>query len=196
MQLEEIATISSGYLFRKRLQPKPGGKYRVVQMKDIDRFSRLDVSGLLAVDLDSVRQDYMLRQGDVLFRSRGHEHLATFVEKPLGKILAGSHFFILRVSRGDVLPEYLAWYLNQAPAQRQIAKAAAGTGTKHINIANLMQIEIKVPDLDSQKKVVELDRLSVKEQEILEALQQKKRLLQQTLLLKTINRNSGSSILE
>ena len=79
MLLSEIATISSGYLFRNKLVHRDDGKYGVIQMKDIDSFNRLDMTGVEKVNIKSIKKEYLLKKNDILFRSRGQQNLATLI---------------------------------------------------------------------------------------------------------------------
>ena len=60
MLLCDIVTISSGYLFRRKLEPEAGGRYRIIQMKDITDENCLDTSSLDRVDIKSVKPGHYL----------------------------------------------------------------------------------------------------------------------------------------
>ena len=148
MYLSEIATISSGYLFRCKVLHKESGEYYVIQMKDIDEYNNLDVSRIERVDIQNVKDVHIVNQGDILFKSRGQQHLATVIDRQMDNAIAVSQFFIIRIIRKDILPEYLAWYLNQKPAQQYFVRIAAGGLTAHINMKNLEQLEVVIPPIE------------------------------------------------
>ena len=52
--------------------------------------------------------DY-LKRGDILFIRRGYRLFAVLVDKELGRTVAGSHFFIIRINpkEHDVRADYL-----------------------------------------------------------------------------------------
>ncbi len=187
MLLYDVATISSGYLFRSKLIHQEGGEYRVIQMRDIDEYNRLDMSGLERVDIRSLKGSYLVYQGDILFMSRGQHNWATFIDEPLEKTIAVSQFFVIRVKDKSVLPAYLAWYINQKPAQKELARKAAGTRIQLINKENLGQIEVVAPELEVQKKIVELGKLSIEEQLLMDKLKDKRTKYLQSALLKKIS---------
>jgi restriction endonuclease S subunit len=189
MLLSEFTTISTGYLFRSKLIHEDNGEYQVVQMKDIDAFNTINFSGLDRVNLKSIKKDNLLLKGDILFRSRGQQNLATLINQSLDNTIAVSQFFIIRIKRDDVIPDYLAWYINQKPAQQYLARKAAGSNTQHINKANLEQLEISIPDIDLQNKIVEIHNLSIREENLLDAIKDKRKKLIVELMLKTINKS-------
>ena len=187
MKLADIATINTGFLFRSRFVHQDAGEYQVIQVKDITVDNTLDDTSLERVDLKSVKDYHLVRKGDILFRSRGQQNLALVVENKLEKAIVVSQFFIIRVKGQKILPKYLAWYINQRPAQQYLVQAAAGTGTKHINMRNLEKLEIVVPQLEIQRKIVDIKALAMRENQIINQLQKKKDILLQALLLQKIS---------
>jgi len=69
-----------------------------------------------------------------------------------------------------VLPEFLAWQLNQAPAQQYFKKAAEGSSVVVIKKAQLESMEIACPPLAEQKKIIQAVRCWREQQEIIQAL--------------------------
>jgi restriction endonuclease S subunit len=77
---------------------------------------------------------------------------------------------IVRPDRERVLPEYLAWAINQPDAQRRLGAEAQGTSLRMIPMAVLENLEIAVPDLPTQKRIVELNALARQERQLLRQL--------------------------
>ena len=77
---------------------------------------------------------------------------------------------IVRPDRDRVLPEYLAWAINQPDAQRRLGAEAQGTSLRMIPMAALEDLEIAVPDLSTQRRIVELDALARQEGQLLRQL--------------------------
>ena len=87
VKLKNIASVHTGYPFRARLEVVEAGNVSVIQMKDIDEYSRLNVSNLVPVSLPEVKDIHLVSRGDVLFRSRGSINTATLV---YGELSGGS----------------------------------------------------------------------------------------------------------
>jgi hypothetical protein len=81
---------------------------------------------------------------------------------------------ILRPRLGVVTPQYLAWAINQPQAQRHFDAAACGTNMRMVPRASLEHLELDVPDIDTQQKIVAIDALSERER-ILSFLASEKR---------------------
>jgi restriction endonuclease S subunit len=183
--LKDVATIRSGYLFRERIKPDASGQYHVVQIGDVAPDSRFLDSALVRVSLPDVKRSQILETGDVLFISRGPRKQAIAIMWPIENAIATSQFFVLRPDE-SVLPEFLAWYINQRPAQRYIEEHSTGTSASLINLEAMKVLPIEVPPVETQARITKIHQLSLREKELMEAIKNKRRALIEMTLLKTI----------
>src|SRR5262249_2033620 len=137
------------------------------------------------VSLPDVKLTQILESGDVLFISRGPRKQAVAITVPLEKTIATSQFFVIRPCE-KVLPEFLPCYINQRPAQRYIEEHSAGTSASLINLEALKTLPVITPPLETQTRIVKIQRLSLREKELMEAIQNKRRALTEMTLLKAI----------
>jgi len=189
MKLCQIADIDAGYLFRTRIEQADDGLYCVIQVGDISFDKAINWDNLTRVDLDSVKCTFLLEEGDIIFKAKGDSYSAVLIDRPPQNTVASSFFFILRVHQAAVLPEYITWYLNQNPAQLHFAKFAAGTKIRHINRTNLGDLEVTVPDIETQRKIVEVDKLYRKAKQLVDEIEQKRQKLVEAVLLKHISQD-------
>ena len=96
--------------------------------------------------------------------------------------------FIISVKKADVLPGYLAWYLNQRPAQIYFDRNAGGTRIQVINKQLLSELEVVVPDLKTQEKIAKIYELHQREQDLVEAIKERKHTLILAQLLSVISK--------
>jgi restriction endonuclease S subunit len=183
--LKDVATIRSGYLFRERIKPDPSGQHRVVQVGDVRPDAGFSNGSLVRVSLPDVKRGQILEKGDVLFISRGPRKLAIAITWPVENIIATSQFFVLRPDE-KVLPEFLAWYINQRPAQRYIEEHSTGTSASLINLEAIKRLPVEAPPVETQARITKIHQLSLREKELMEAIQNKRRELIEMTLLKTI----------
>src|SRR5215813_2380569 len=186
LYLEDIATIRSGYLFRERIKPEVSGQYRVVQVGDITPDARFSNGSLVRVNLPDLKRSQILESGDVLFISRGPRKQAVAITWPIDNTIATSQFFVLRPDE-RVLPEYLAWYINQRPAQRYIEEHSTGTSASLINLMALKSLPVETPPVETQARVTKIHQLSLREKELMEEIQNRRRELIEMTLLKNCN---------
>jgi len=66
--LKDIATIRTGYPFRKGIEKVSGGQYRVVQIKDLDQFAVSSFDSFVQTNLPDVGLDHLVCEGDVFVR--------------------------------------------------------------------------------------------------------------------------------
>lgn len=185
VNLKDIATIRSGYLFRERIIPDASGQYRVVQVGDIAPDAGFSDSSLVYISLPDVKRSQILEKGDVLFISRGPRKHAIAITRPIENTIATSQFFVLRPDE-RVMPEFLAWYVNQRPAQRYIEEHSTGTSASLINLEAMKGLPVETPALEIQAGITKIHQLSLREKELMEAIKNKRRALIDMTLLKTI----------
>ena len=174
--ITDIADINIGYQFRAKIEPTDDGTHSVIQIRDFDDNRSLRPDNLMRVKIDKPVEQFHIKKGDVLFLSRGHRNWAAPIVADLrGDAIAVSHFFVIRINKADVMPEYVAWYINQAPAQEFLhMNARHGTHMPLISLSAFKGIEVEVPSIDKQKTIVELSRLLEKEKQLLAELQDKR----------------------
>lgn len=185
-KLQEICEFQLGYQFRSKPEYVSEGNYRIAQMKDIHNYT-LKTADLLSVNLENIKEGYLIDKGTVLFTPRGFNNEAALVTEKLEKTIAAGLFYIIRINNETVLPEYVTWYLNQKPAQKYFASNRAGTSIPIINIGFLKEFEVKIPDLQTQDKIARIFFLGLREKELTISLQEKKQQLIEAVLLDKIN---------
>jgi len=174
IKLKKIAAIQSGYSFRARLESMPSGSIAVIQMKDLTDSNQVCCDQLVKIDVDVPKAHHLVRPGDLLFRSRGLTNNSALVVDDPGSAVLAAPLLRIRVTSNSVLPEYLNWYISQAPAQSYFASCAEGTALKMISKQSLENLEVCVPSIARQRLVVEMASLAAQEQRILKTLTEKR----------------------
>lgn len=106
-------------------------------------------------------EEYKLKTGDVLVNSTGTGTVGRtrlFHEKCLGKypfVVPDSHVSVIRMTKG-IIPQYLYAYISSNKIQQYIEDNLAGsTNQKELYIGVLEQMEIFVPPLAEQQRIVQ-----------------------------------------
>ncbi len=191
MRLSKIAKIQSGYISRGKIDPREDGTHFLLQARDVDA-ERLtyQADSLVRFSPDLSRKDWVLKTDDVLFMARGTRNYSVLINNIPARALAAACFFIVRVSSDQVLPYYLCWYLNQALVDHYLSRhSGRGVHMPVVRRSVLESIEISIPSLEVQSKIVKLDVLLQKELELFDKLAAKRRELITVACLQAV-RNS------
>ena len=169
-QLVDVAMARPGYPFRGAVEEVSGGEVGVVQIKNANPEYGIDWSELVRTNLPGRRKPDWLQTGDVLFTARGNRNVAIHVDQAPGQVVCAPHFYLLRTLDDRVLPAYLAWYINEVPAQRYLAQSAEGSVITSIRRAVLEALPVPVPSLDRQQLIVDLVAAARREKQLTEQL--------------------------
>lgn len=76
-------------------------------------------------------------------------------------LLVPSQIALLRVKKNaPILPEYLRLCLAQKETQERVLKIEEGTAQRTVKLGTIMDLQISIPDIETQRKAVQLDILS------------------------------------
>jgi restriction endonuclease S subunit len=161
-----------------------------VQLKDVDSNGNLNLNELITIDTLPKGRFHFLQDGDVIFKAKSNRHVAAVFRSGMENIIITLHYFVLSLKDSIVLPEYLAWYLNQRSAQKYFNSNAAGTRIPIINKQILSELNIPIVSLEKQQRVIDVYKLICKENELIEKIAEKRKKLYNHLLLALANDNT------
>jgi restriction endonuclease S subunit len=139
----------------------------------------------------SVSEELVLRSGDVLFPNRGTRTTALAYRLDQGRTIAGAQFFVLRPEPTRVLPEFLAWFLRTEESASYFAGKRKGTYVQIIERKDLADLEMPLPPLAAQNKIVAAAELAVQERNLSEQLARMRWKLTNGQLLQAADRSGG-----
>lgn len=163
MRLSEVAQTASGLTARKRLDPALGRGAQIIQLRDIQPDKPIVVEALDRVELENASEKFRVAGGELIFRSRGTPNIAVVISDLVESATVMSPLFIIRPRLACVLPEYLAWAINRPEAQRYFDNAAQGGTIRMIPKSALEELDIPLPSLETQRRIVALHALAERE---------------------------------
>lgn len=169
-ELAALADVQAGHPFRGSVPEDPEGNAFAVQMRDVSPDGGVAWDGLVRTSLDGRKSPVWLQSGDVIFAARGARNYALCLEEVPLQTVCSQYFFLIRVKSTGLLPEFLAWQINRAPAQRYLAKNAEGTDQLSIRRGVLETLPIVVPPLDKQQRIIAFGKDANRERQLLETL--------------------------
>lgn len=183
VNLKKIASVQMGHSFRSKLEPDANGNISVIQMKDLTEDNRLNTQELVQIAMQDLKDHHRVKYNDLAFRSRGQTNTAALIDQELSDAVIAAPLLRIRVESDSVMPAYLCWFINQPTSQAVLQSKATGTAVRMIGKPALEDLEIVVPSLDVQKKIIEIYQLSINEQKLMNALAKKKEVLTDALLM-------------
>ncbi len=160
--VKDITYIQTG-LFAK---PSGIGELVYLQSKHFDEYGQLHA--VLHPDLiaDGISEKHLLKDGDVLFAAKGTKNFAAVFENHNEPSVASTSFFVIRPTDNKVIPQYLAWFLNNRNTQTLLKGQAIGTSIPSISKQVLENLEIALPSIETQKTILQITKLRNKEKSL------------------------------
>lgn len=194
MKLEKLSIIRIGLpLIRKKgdIHDDQFFRYNAVTLK---AFS--STGHLLHDELDEfianeeLNESYITHEGDILVRLR-EPNTAVYIDKESTGLLVPALMAIIKPKK-DIDGRYLTHYINSNEAQKRLHKELQGTTIQMLKASELADLEVTLPSLQTQEKIVSILNLANQEIELLEELRtlktQFKNELLDTILNKEINK--------
>jgi len=162
--LHAVAEVSAGFPFRGAVDDLPAGEVKVVQVRDVSGSAPIDWATVPSKALPKSRSADFLRAGDVLITTRGRRNEAAALLDPPAQAVAATNLFVIRLGEGALLlPEFLAWQINQRPAQEYLAASATGSHVLNLTRPALEALPIAIPTLQQQRLAVEFSECAAAE---------------------------------
>ncbi len=185
-KLKNIANIQSGYSFRTKIQRNENGNVQVIQMKDLTNEFNVNITNLDITEIPELKDHYVMRKNDVIFKTRGLDTTASILDIEIKNTILAAPLLRIRIESLNVLPKYILWYINQIPAQIFFNSRAKGTTQKMITKQVIEELEIEIPTIEKQQRIVEVSQLAKREQTLFKELASKKNEYISAILLNSI----------
>lgn len=174
----EISDIRAGIVITRKkatISSEVKAMYRMFTIKSIDSleksFEKFESNELLS-------SHYFTKKGNILFRLN-YPYSAVYIDETKAGLLIPSSFAVIDVRVDFILPEYVAWYLNTAPVKKELERGQSGTRIPSTNKATLSAIPIETMPLEKQRSIIQLNKLHLKETQLLKKLiEEKEKLFQ------------------
>jgi hypothetical protein len=170
-RLGDIAIIRQGHPFRGAIKASPDGAVRVIQLKDIGVNGMHGANDLMRTQLSHRKSPDWVKDGDVLLTARGSHPMAALLTDPPESTVCTPHLYVIRVTdTARVLPEFVAWQLNQSLAQELLRRQSAGSRQQSLRKASVEDLPMRLPPLLQQQRIVTITRAALLERSHCEQL--------------------------
>lgn len=162
-KVEEVARIRSG-MYSKT---KNNGEVYYIQARSFDEQKKLSGDIMPSLIRSKQIEKHLLKEGDVLVVAKGFDNFAAVYSDDYKPAVASSIFMILHsISKKVVLPEFLAWYINQPQVRDYLRRSAKGSNLPSISKQTLGNIEIEIPTIERQELILKVNDLFVREKQL------------------------------
>ena len=162
--IREISSIQTGYF------GKPSGKGNVVYLQSKHFNESGQLQNILYPDLEvnNISEKHLLKEGDILFAAKGTKNFAAVFENHNHNepAVASTSFFVIKLTDFRILPQYLTWFLNSYETQTLLKGQAIGTSIPSISKQVLENLEISVPNIETQEAILQITKLRNREKKL------------------------------
>lgn len=177
MKLGKISKINTGLVLnRKKSESEETAekKYSLLTLKSIQNVGKIEKEHLDEFySTEVLSENYITSKGDVVIRI-SEPNTAVFINAGLDGILVPSQFCLIRVNEKKINPEFLAWYLNSEYVKKEIQKSLIGSTIGIIKTSFLNELEVKIISIEKQEKIIKINELKNKEEELTKKLIEEK----------------------
>lgn len=145
--------------------PEIPGAWRALQAGDLSPDGSVRWAALRWVIPTGSGERSVIQEGDVLVPLRS-ARVSSLVARgvPSGTIAVG-HWAIITPS-AQVLSDYLAWYLAHPVTERLLGSQVVGSNLPFVPLSAIRELEIEVPALAVQERIVRVQALHRRQQEL------------------------------
>lgn len=150
--LEDLATFKYGLTARAADE----GQYRFIRITDITPDGKLSARDAKYIDAQGDVTDYLVRAGDLLMARTGATYAKTMLAPSHLEAVFASFLIRIRVDRSRMIPAYY-WHFSQSGHFWRQANALVSRGGQPQFNANVLRtVEVPVPSLEEQQRIVAL----------------------------------------
>ncbi|OFY38737.1 MAG: hypothetical protein A2X18_08670 [Bacteroidetes bacterium GWF2_40_14] len=181
-KIREIADIQSGVY----LKTAPDGDVIYLQIKDFEINNNTTSNLEPSIKDNGNISNHLLLEGDLLFAAKGTSNFCVVYNISIGKAVASSSFFVIRIKNTEVNPYFLCWFLNSHDILKTLKNHAVGSSIPSITKSMIQDIEFELPSIEKQRLIMEISNLQKKEEELYRSISSQKKVLTSKILTETI----------
>ena len=163
-KLSDVVNIRSGMVVPKTVnndeRQLPDAYVRMVGTSDYDDDGTLRTDLEANVLIKPAIEKNFLQYNEVLFNAKGRRFFAALFRNEYSFTIASASFLVLTIKDNKIiLPEFLVWYLNHPETLKVFNSKMTTQNIPSITKQELGELEIIIPNFETQNKIVKLDLL-------------------------------------
>jgi restriction endonuclease S subunit len=194
MYLGEIARIKVGLVVSRKkaeVDLEVKAEYPLISLKNIQADGTFTDEPIeIFKSKEVLDAEFFTREGNILVRL-SHPNTAVLIDKEQEGLLIPSYFANVEIIDTNVLPGYVAWYLNTDKVKGELLKSQMGSHIPSTNKQILEKISIPELYLSKQQMITELQQLYRKEKRLYQKLMAEKEKFYKAVTYSIIKMNEG-----
>lgn len=163
MKLSEIVSIRSGMVVPKTVNNDENqltdAFVRMIGTSDYDDDGNLRKNLEANVLIKPAIEKNFLQPNEILFNAKGRRFFAALFRNEYSFTIASASFLVLTIKNKSIVPQFLAWYLNHPETLRAFDYKMTTQNIPSITKQELGDLEIIIPNFETQNQIIELDFL-------------------------------------
>ncbi len=151
VKLKDIAQVATGLSYRRYLD-EGGEKFDVIVQRSIQKDGILKDFESLKLNPKNLKPHHFTQPGDVLMKMP-YPYDVVCIDRP--GLVISDRIALIRLN-GDFNPSFIAHLLTNAHVKKQLYELSSTERIPHASIKQIKEIELVIPDLDTQIKYGEL----------------------------------------
>jgi len=151
VKLYEIAEVLSGLSYRRYLADS-GKEYEVIVQRSIKKDGIIDDFETLKLKAENIKPHHLSQPDDVLMKM---PYPYDVVRVSQGGLVISDRIAIIRLREGHD-PSFIAHLLTNAHIKKQLYEFASTERIPHASLKQIKELELVVPDFETQKKYGQL----------------------------------------
>ncbi len=193
VRISDIADAQGGIVLSRKEAKNPGDnshKYKRLTLRALSDSGFIEDSELEDFfSLESLNNALFTQIDDVVSRLALPLSPAVVSEAYRG-LLVPSQVAVLKVrDRNVIIPEFLRLCLARKDILDRVQKIESGTAQRTVKIGTILDLQIAVPDLDTQRKAVAIDELNRKRARLYSTLIEQERMITDHIIENIIGGN-------
>lgn len=149
VKLNDIAEVISGLSYRRYLD-ETGDSFKIVVQRSIKKYGEL--SDFEEMKLKKVKDRYLSKKGDILMKMP-YPYDVVVVRQD--NLVISDRIAIIRLKE-NYDSSFIAHLLTNAHVKKQLHELGSTEKIPHTSIREIKELELVIPDLDTQRKYGEL----------------------------------------
>jgi len=179
-KMADFTDIKQGHLFRKGIRNLPHGEIYLIQPSDIDQNGIIDPSNLHRVKKTEIKETALIDQNDIVVKSKSSPPVFFKVKDSEGPFAVTDQFLIININKKYIISDFLLWYLRSRNSIIYFQARMDGTSVPFLKKETLKNMEIPIPSINNQERIVMMNKLIDEEKMLVEEItDHKKKMIEQ-----------------